>query len=72
MFTSFVEDERFMAVMRDRTFTNDLKQEEYRKVLNRYRRSLTQREDVDKVFLFKKMLAENSDQLLDIFIESRI
>ena len=70
MFTSFVEDERFMAVMRDRTFTNELKQEEYRKVLNRYRRGLTQREDVGKVFLFKKMLSENSDQLLDIFMES--
>ena len=72
MFESFQADERFMAVLRDNTFTSELKQEEYRKVLNRYRRGLTQREDVGKVFLFKKMLAENSDQLLDIFIESRI
>lgn len=70
MFESFQADERFMAVLRDNTFTSELKQEEYRKVLNRYRRGLTQREDVGKVFLFKKMLSENSDQLLDIFMES--
>lgn len=70
MFASFRSDTRFMAMLHDNTFTNELKQDEYRKVLNRYRRSLTQREDIGQVFLFKKMLAENSDQLFDIFLES--
>ena len=70
MFESFASDIRFMAVLRDNTFTNELKQEEYRKILNRYRRNLSQREDVGKVFLFKKMLSENADQLFDIYQES--
>ena len=70
MFESLASDIRFMAILRDNTFTNELKQEEYRKILNRYRRNLSQREDIGKVFLFKKMLSENADQLFDIFQES--
>jgi len=31
MFASFASDTRFMAVLHDNTFTNELKQEEYRK-----------------------------------------
>lgn len=69
MFESFKADTRFMAVIHDNTFTNELKHEEWRKMLNRYRRNLTQREDIEHVVHFKKMLAENADQLLDMFLE---
>ena len=60
MFDSFQADTRFMAVIHDKTFSSELKQEEYRKMLNRYRRSLSQREDIEQVMQFKKMLAENA------------
>ena len=70
MFSVFVADERFMAVLRDKTFTTDVKFDEYRKTLNKYRRSLHRREDIGKVFLFNKMLADNSEQFFDIFIEA--
>jgi type I restriction enzyme R subunit len=69
MFESFKADTRFMAVIHDNTFTNELKHEEWRKMLNRYRRNLTQREDIEHVVHFKKMLAENADQLFDMFLE---
>lgn len=70
MFAVFVADERFMAVLRDKTFTTDVKFDEYRKTLNKYRRSLHRREDIGKVFLFNKMLADNSEQFFDIFVEA--
>lgn len=70
MFSVFVADERFMAVLRDKTFTTDVKFDEYRKTLNKYRRSLHRREDIGKVFLFNKMLADNSEQFFDIFVEA--
>ena len=69
MFDSFQADTRFMAVIHDKTFSSELKQEEYRKMLNRYRRSLSQREDIEQVMQFKKMLAENADQLYDMFLD---
>ena len=70
MFSVFVADERFMAVLRDKTFTTDVKFDEYRKTLNKYRRSLHRREDIGKVFLLNKMLADNSEQFFDIFVEA--
>jgi len=70
MFDTFRSDESFMAVMRDTTFTFDVKHEGYCKVLNRYRRSLSQRADIEKVQLFKQMISDNADQLLDMFIEN--
>jgi hypothetical protein len=43
---------------------------EYMKVLKIYRIQLGRRGDLVKVELFKKMLLENCEQLLDVFVES--
>ena len=68
MFETFMVDDRFMAVMRDSTFSLDMKQEEYRKQVNKYRRSLSKRNDIEKVELFKEMLTDNHGHIQDVFM----
>ena len=68
MFTAFTQNERLLAVLQDDTFPPEEKQKEYTKALNRYRRSISTRMGLEKVELFKRMLADNNEQLLDIFM----
>ena len=70
MFESFRHNEKFIAVIKDNTFGVDDKMKEYIKVLKTYCISLSKRTDLDKVELFKKMLNDNREQLLDEFLES--
>ena len=61
---------KFMAVINDNVFTPDMKLAEYTKVLKVYKFMLNKRTDLAKVQLFKKLLEDNSQQLLDVFIQS--
>lgn len=70
MFESFRQNTTFLAVIKDNTFTPEDKMKEYMKVLKIYRIQLGRRGDLVKVELFKKMLLENCEQLLDVFVES--
>lgn len=70
MFETFRQNGRFLAVIKDSTFTPEDKMKEYMKVLKTYRIQLGRRNDIIKVELFKKLLLENSEQLLDVFVES--
>ena len=70
MFEQFRQNARFLAVIKDSTFSPDDKMKEYIKVLKLYRIALSRRNDIVKVELFKQMLLENCEQLLDVFVES--
>lgn len=69
MFETFACDERLIAVLTDNTFMPEEKMSEYTKALRKYKRSLSHREDFMKVESFKKLLDQNMEQLLDIFIQ---
>ena len=70
MFESFRQNQKFLAVIKDSTFTPEDKMKEYMKVLKVYRITLSRRNDIMKVEQFKNFLLENSEQLLDVFVES--
>lgn len=70
MFDAFKQNAPFMAKLRDDNFSSDDKLREYNKVLKKYILSLTHRPDIGKVQLFKQLLKDNAEQLLDVFIDS--
>ena len=70
LFKWLAAQERFMAVIKDNVFTPDMKLAEYTKVLKVYKFLLNKRTDLVKVQLFKKLLEDNGQQLLDVFIQS--
>lgn len=69
MFRFFHQQQQFMAVLRDNTFPLEIKLREYTKVLNQYRRKLSTRPDIEHVELFKRLLKDNNEQLLGIFMD---
>ena len=72
LFDYLKTDGRFMALLRDKTFSDEKKSDEYMTVLKRYRRGLSNRQDDDKVRQLKKLLTENADQLYDMFLGDNI
>lgn len=69
MFEAFRQNAKFMAVIKDNTFPPEVKMKEYVKVIKQYKFSLNSRPDLVKVQLFKKLLEDNKEQLLDVFME---
>lgn len=69
MFAGFRDNSRFMAVIADNRLDLDTKMHEYIKVLNHYRRSLSLRPDIEHAELLKRLLQDNAEQLLGIFME---
>ena len=70
MFEAFRKDSNFIAVIKDDVFSPEEKLKKYMTVLTKYKFSLNKRQDLEKVQLFKKLLDDNKEQLLDVFIES--
>lgn len=70
MFDTFKQNQSFMAKLRDDNFSSEQKLREYYKVLNKYRLSLNHRSDIGKVQLLKQLLQNNSEQLLDVFLDA--
>lgn len=69
LFTWLLGQEEFMAVIQDNTFSPEVKFAAYNKRVMIYKILLRQRDDFEKVQLFKKMLDDNSQQLLDVFVQ---
>ena len=67
---TFRNDAKFMAVINDSVFSPDDKMKNYVKILKQYKFKLANRSDLQKVEMFKKLLEDSKEQLLDVFIES--
>ena len=68
MFDYIKSDEAFIAYIKDSNYSDEDKQQEYKKRQDKYRRGLRNRPDFAQVELFKQMLNDNTEHLFAIFM----